>query len=146
MALAGGIGKYEDSSTLTTTGSTLGAGNVAIANSTNWVNSKNAPVATLVLVCAFATAPGAGLGIDLMARLRSMPSGGDSRIPVLGYGGVQLGRFPIDAATVTQRIPIRVRLPNTEDSQNYNFYIRNATDQTISNNWSLYIISRSLGE
>lgn len=125
-----------------TDGSFSASGDVV---SGGWTNDDDAPMASVVLTCAYATAPTASTSVNLYARLMNIDSTNDQITPDANFGHVYLGSFPLNDTTSTQYIPLDVRLPNTYTSQVYEFYIENNAGQTMSAGWTLKITPKTIG-
>lgn len=134
---------------------TAGGGTSAVTNgsfsaaadvvSGGWTNDDDAPLASVVLTCAYATAPTASSAVNLYARLMNIDSTNDAITPDADNTHVYLGSFPLDNTTSTQYIAIDVRLPNTYSSQVYEFYIENDGGQTMSAGWTLKVTPKTYG-
>lgn len=125
-----------------TDGSFSASGDVV---SGGWTNDDDAPMASAVLTCAYATAPTANTSVNLYARLMNIDGTNDAITPDSNNTHVYLGSFPLDDTTSTQYIPLDVRLPNQYTSQVYEFYIENNGGQTISAGWTLKITPKAIG-
>lgn len=110
-----------------------------------WTNDDDAPMAAMVLECAFGTAPDANSTVDLYAQLMNIVSTSDALAPDANNPHVYLGSFPLDDTTSTQFIPLDVRLPNTATSQVYQFYVQNNGGQTMSAGWDLHVTPKTIG-
>lgn len=120
-----------------TDGSYSASGDVV---SGGWTNDDDAPRAAFVLQCQQATV-GAG-SIALYARRMNVQSTNDEPQPDSSFPGELVGAFTLDAGSATSTNMYLVthgRLPNVYTSQNYEFYIRNRTGQTIAAGWVLYV-------
>jgi hypothetical protein len=107
---------------------------------TLWTNDDDAIYASAVLKCAAGTAFTAGDSIALYARLMNVETTNDEPQPDTNFSKHFLGVFIVDAVTATSYYAISdILLPITKASQEYEFYIRNDTAQTISANWQLWI-------
>lgn len=123
-------------------GAFSGAGN---ALSGDWANTDDAPMASMVLSCAFATAPDSGSTVDLYARMMNIDGANDQMEPDADFGHVYLGSFPLNNSTSNQYIAIDIRLPNTQTSQYYQFQIQNNAGQTMSAGWTLKVTPKTIG-
>lgn len=134
---------------------TVGGGTSAVTNTSfsasgdvvsgGWTNDDDAPMASVVLTCAYSVAPTASTTVDLFARLMNIDSTNDAITPDANNPHVYLGSFPLDDTTSTQYIPLDVRLPNTYTSQVYEFYIKNNGGQTMSAGWTLKVTPKTIG-
>lgn len=133
---------------------TAGGGTSSVANNAfsvsgdiqTWTNSEDARQAMMLLTCAFATAPTAGSGINVFARLLNIDSTNDADTPTTNFRHYLIGTFPVKDTTSTQRIPITVFLPNFKTGQEYEFYFQCAnTTNTMSAGWTVYIATKAAG-
>ena len=116
------------------------------ADIATWTNDDDAPLANFVLECQFdTTAPTDDVGsIDLYARVLNIQSTNDPGEPSATNKNYYLGHFPIDW-TIANDVNYfsyiyGARLPNTQTSQQYDFYIHNnATGQQIGVDWNMWI-------
>lgn len=137
---------YGTEDTLTTAGSSTTDGSVTQANSSNWTNDDDAPMASFRAILTFGTAPTAGSSVDLYARLMEIDTTNDEDAPATDWKQHYLGSFVLDNVTTAQyRVIGPVGLPSQETSQQYQFYIENNGGQTLSANWSLYVIPVAYG-
>lgn len=111
----------------------------------NWINDDDAPMAAVVLTCAYATAPTANTAVNLYARLMDINGTNDAITPDANNTHVYLGSFPLDDTTAQQNIPLDVRLPNQYSSQVYQFYLRNNAGQTMAAGWTLKVTPKTIG-
>lgn len=110
-----------------------------------WTNDDDAPMASAVLSVTYATAADANSSIGLYARMLDIDSTNDQDKPDANYPHTFLGAFPLNDVTSAQYIAIDVSLPNTQTSQDYQFYIENNGGQTISAGWTLKITPKTYG-
>ena len=110
-----------------------------------WTNDDDAPRASVILKCAYASAPTANSVVSLYARLINIQSTNDQDAPDANYRHAYLGSFPLNDVTSTQYIALDVTLPNTKTSQEYEFYIENSGGQTMSAGWDLYVTPKTIG-
>ncbi len=112
-----------------------------------WTNDDDAPIATVVGLFTFGTAPTGGATIDLYARLLNIAdTTKDAPVPTTDQPVVYLGAYILDNVTSEQVIAIDVVLPNAKTSQEYEFYIyNNGTGQSLSSGWSLQITPKTYG-
>lgn len=152
MAISTGsaIEFYGTQDTVTAGGGTSSVASAAFSVSGDvvsggWTNDDDAPMASVVLTCAYSVAPTANSSVNLYARLMNIDSTNDQITPDANFGHVYLGSFPLDDTTSTQYIAIDVRLPNTYTSQVYEFYIQNNGGQTMSAAWTLKVTPKTIG-
>lgn len=132
----------------TVTGSTSSVADAAFSvagDISAWTNDDDAPAASVILSCAFATAPDAYSTVSLYGRLINIQSTNDQDTPDANYQHTFLGVFPLNNVTTTQYIAVDVALPNTKTSQEYEFYIENNGGQTMSAGWNLYVTPKTIG-
>lgn len=129
VSVAGGIGPA------------VTATNFGVA-ATPWTNTNNAIAANMVLSANFAAAP-TGY-IELYVKLIGI-SGGDSPQPSATFAGIYCGAFQMETSTSAQNIPLDISLPNAVDDQQYQFSIKNSTDNTLPVNWDLTISDKFIG-
>lgn len=110
-----------------------------------WTNDDDAPMAAVVLTCAFGTAPTANTTVNLYARLMNINGTSDALTPDADNTHVYLGSFLLDDTTAQQNIPLDVRLPNQYSSQVYEFYVENNGVQTMSAGWTLKVTPKTIG-
>ena len=126
--------------------STVAAGAYSVAaDIDDWTNDDDAPEAAAVLHYAAASSPTAGGSVGLYAILKNIDSTNDESVPTASDESAHLlGVFKIPNAT-SSYIAARIRLPNTSTSQVYEFYLKNNTDQTMSNTWTLKVTPVTVG-
>ena len=131
--------------TLAGSGGTVVDGAFAASVAT-FTNSDDAPMAAIILEATFSVAADANSSVNLFAELVDIQGTNDSQSPSSTFSSVYLGSFPLDSSTTSaQYIPIDIRLPNVETSQQYIFSIENNGGQTISSGWDLYITPKTIG-
>lgn len=132
---------------------TLGTSSSAVANNafsvaadlSTWTNDDDAPRATVVLSCTFTVAPTANSVINLYLRLLDIQSTNDQPVPDANFTHVYVGSFPVNDVTTAQYIPIDITLPNSQTSQQYEFYVENKTGQSLPAGWDIYVTPKTYG-
>tara|TARA_R110000772_G_scaffold235182_2_gene346778 strand:- start:3771 stop:4232 length:462 start_codon:yes stop_codon:yes gene_type:complete len=113
---------------------------------TPWTNDDDAPLATMVFIGTWTSAPTANTVVNLYARLLNVAdTTKDQDVPDSNFGHAYLGSFPLNDVTTEQIIAIQIALPNVKSSTEYEFYIENRSGQTIDSGWSLQITPKTLG-
>lgn len=116
------------------------------ADLASWTNDDDAPMATVVGLFTFGTAPSALTPINLYARLLNVAdTTKDTPTPTADQPVIYLGGFILDDVTTEQVIAIDVALPGQQTSQAYEFYIENKSGQSLSAGWSLQITPKTHG-
>ena len=110
-----------------------------------WTNDDDAPFAAFVFSGTFASAATANSSVELFARKLNIDGGTDDEpTPSANNLGGYLGSFPLDNATA-HTVGIVVKLPNTISSQQYEFYIRNSSGQSLNSSWALQVTPVAYG-
>ena len=111
-----------------------------------WDNSDDSPMAVFALGYAAASAPTAGGWVALYATLVDIDdANNDESTPTASDESAHpLGIFRIPNAT-SSHVSLRAVLPNAESSQTYQFFLKNKTDQTMSDTWTLKVKSVTYG-
>ena len=138
---------------------TAGGGTSAVTNTSysasgdvvsgGWTNDDDAPLASFVLKFQYPSGTIVADGVHLYARLNNIDSTNDE--PQTDSGWVQhyLGTFVTDtgqaATTDTYYHLGPIALPMATTSQNYEFYIYNDTDVTMTAGWTLKITPITAG-
>lgn len=130
--------------TITGSGATVVNGAFGAA-ATTWTNDDDAAMASVILSASFTTAPTANTSVSLYLRPLNIQSTNGGDVPDANFGHVYVGSFPLNDVTTQQYIAIDIRLPNTQTSQQYDFYIENNGGQTIDSDWALYITPKTIG-
>lgn len=131
----------DSSSAAVTDGSFSVAGDLA-----TWTNDDDAPLASVVGLFTFGTAPDAGSVINLFCRpMNIVDTTKDQNAPTADQPITFLGAFILDNVTTEQVIAIEVFLPLVVSSQQFEFYIENQAGQTLSSGWSLQITPKTYG-
>jgi len=103
-----------------------------------WTNDDDAPEASVMLHWT-GTSPAAGGSVLLYATLLDIDSTNDEAVPTASDESAHLlGRFKVPVSA-SSYIAERVQLPNSYTSQQYQFFLLNKTNQTMSNTWTLKI-------
>lgn len=87
--------------------------------------------------------PTDGTTIDIFGRKLNVQSTSDTTIPDDANLDQFLGSFTVDGTTATSTAMFLttnwLTLPNHKTSQEYDFYLKNNTGQTISADWNMWI-------
>lgn len=114
-----------------------------------WTNDDDAPDASFTLKFQFPSGTIDTNGIHLFARLLNNSSTVDEPVPSANWAGHWLGIFPTGtgmAATTDYAVVIGpVPLPSKKTSQEYEFYLKNDCNVTISASWALTVTPMALG-
>ena len=138
---------------------TAGGGTSAVTNTSfsasgdvvsgGWTNDDDAPLADFVLKFQYPSGTIVADGIHLYARLINIDSTNDEPQTDSGWSQHYLGTFVTDtgqaATTDTYYSLTNVALPNKETSQEYEFYVENQTDVTMTAGWTLKITPKTMG-
>ena len=113
----------------------------------SWTNTDDAPMAAMIGLFTFGTAPTAGTTIDLFCRLLNIvDTTKDTQTPTDDQPVIYMGSYVLDNVTTEQVLSIDIALPNAKSSQEYEFYIKNnGTGQTLSSGWSLQVMPKTYG-
>jgi len=95
---------------------------------------SNYPAADFVLTCDFAAAVAAGKTVELYRQDLNIDGTSDAPAPSASYAHEFVGAFYIPSA---QSASATYPLPNVPLTQDCQFSIKNATDQSISAGWVL---------
>lgn len=137
---------------------TAGGGTSAVTNTSysasgdvvsgGWTNDDDAPLASFVLKFQYAAGTIAD-NIDLYARLINIDTTNDEPQTDAGWEQHYLGSFVMDtnqaATTDTYYSLTNVALPNKETSQEYEFYVYNNSDVTMTAGWALKVTPMTMG-
>jgi hypothetical protein len=114
-----------------------------------WTNDDDAPQAAFVLTFQYPSGTIDTGGIHLFARLLNTNSTTDEPVPSATWLGHYLGSFPTGtgmAATTNYAVETGpVDLPLMKTSQEYEFYIKNDCNVTISASWTLKVTPMTIG-
>lgn len=137
---------YGTQDTVTSSSSAVTDGSFSVSGDiTTWTNDDDAPGAAVVFEGTYSSAPTAETTVDLYARPMNVQSTNDQDAPDANFLHYYLGSFPLNDVTTAQYCVIRVALPNTKTSQEYDFYIQNNAGQTLSAGWDLYVTPYTVG-
>lgn len=114
-----------------------------------WANADDVELAAAVLKCQFATMPTVG-SIGLYARLLDVQSTNDLAAPASNFPAIFCGSFPINFgagnATNFWTVIHEFAIPIITTAQKIDWYLKNeATAQTISASWQLWITPKAFG-
>lgn len=115
------------------------------ADTSDWTNDDDAPVAAVIFEATYATAPDANSTVSLYAQLMNIVGTDDADAPDTNNLHVHMGNFKLNDVTTRQHVPLDVDLPNTVTSQVYHFFVLNNAGQTLSAGWQLHITPKSPG-
>lgn len=110
-----------------------------------WVNTDDAPMASITGELDWASAPAVNSVVNLYAQLIDSVSTSDGEVPDANHRHVYIGTFPTNDVTTPQFITIDVALPNYKTSSEYQFYIENQTGQTIQSGWDIHVTPKTIG-
>jgi len=139
------IDRFGTQDTVTTgTPASIAGGAFSVAGDVAaWANDENAPLAQFVLHCQWATVTGvANKRVVLYTRLLDIDGANDAVAPSANRKWQPIGAFNVYAASANTDYWFDsglCRLPNASASQKYEFYLENASGQTISSGWVLKI-------
>lgn len=145
------IDKFGTQDTITTgTPASIAGGTFSVAGDVaTWTNDENAPLAQFALRCQWATVTGvANKRVVLYARLLDIDGTDDAIAPSTNRKSQPIAAFNVYAAAAATDYWFDsglCRLPNGKASQPYEFYLENASGQTISAGWGLKITPISQG-
>jgi len=132
---------------------TLGTSSAAVSDAafsiagdlSTWPNDDDAPQAVVIINVNYSVAPDANSSIALFLRPLNIQSTNDQEIPDANFQHTFVGSFPVNDVTTSQFISIIISLPNTETSQDYEFYIQNNTGQSIPAGWDIFVTPKTIG-
>jgi len=132
---------------------TLGTSSSAVADTafsvaadlSTWVNTDDAPMASVTILANFSVAPTANTVLNLYLRMLNVQSTNDNDVPDANFQQTYVGSFPLNDVTTAQYITIDISLPNTKTSQNYEFYVENQSGQSLPAGWDIYVTPISIG-
>ena len=132
--------------TLGTSSATVADAAFSIAGDlSTWTNDDDAPRASVTALIDYAVAPDANSSVNLYLRPLDVQSTNDQEIPDANFTHTYVGSFPVNDVTTNQYITIDISLPNAYTSQQYEFYIKNKTGQTIQAGWDIYVTPKTYG-
>lgn len=119
--------------------SAVSAGSYSVAGDmTAWTNDDDAEKAIIDVALTFGTSPTAGGVVKFY--LRRINLGGvasyDEAVPDDDNQNCYVGSISVDNVTTQQEFAIEVDLLMTQTSQEYEFYLYNGTDQSLSSGWT----------
>jgi hypothetical protein len=121
----------------------------ATADISAWTNSDDVPQAGFVLKAQWATVTGvANKPVNIFARPINIQSTNDPVTTGTNRRATFIGSFNVYAASGATDYffeSSRCDLPNLKSGQEYEFYLENKTGQTISANWTLWIMPITAG-
>lgn len=134
----------QDEVTAASPGSVANDAFSAAADTVDWTNDDDAPLAAAVLKAQFVTTMPTAGSVNLYSQPKAIQSTNDPPEPSANYGREFLGVFAIPfgvAADTDFWVPIPlIALPWLQTSQVLHFFIENAgTGQTIAAGWQLWI-------
>lgn len=132
---------------------TLGTSSAAVADAafsiagdlSTWTNDDDAPQASVTLLANYSVAPDANSSINLYLRPLDIQSTNDQDVPDANFQHTYVGSFPLNDVTTAQYIAIEISLPNTQTSQDYEFYVENQSGQSLPAGWDIYVTPKTLG-
>ena len=146
-----GIDFYGTQDDLASSSASVSDGNFSIASDlAEWTNDDDAPEASFILEASWATETSiAGLTLDLYAQVLNIEGAtNDAKPPSSDNTANFLGVFvvPAEDASDPYFMPLGpVRLPSQKASQEYAFFIKNNSGQTIAAGWTLHVTPISIG-
>ena len=132
---------------------TLGTSSASVADTafsiasdlSTWTNDDDAPMASVTALIDFSVAPDASSYVNLYLRPLNTQSTNDGDVPDANFIHMFVGSFPMNDVTTNQYITLDISLPNYKTSSEYEFYIENATGQTIQAGWDIYVTPKTIG-
>jgi hypothetical protein len=115
------------------------------ADIATWTNDDDTEKATIDISVTFATAPTAGDTIRLYMRKLNINGTNDESTPDDDNQMSYVGSVAIDNVTSAQYFAVEVDLVAVKSSQQYEFYLANNADQTISAGWTASITPIAFG-
>lgn len=114
---------------------TAGSYSVA-ADMTAWTNDDDAEKGILDVALTFGTAPTAGDTVKFYMRKLNINSTNDEAVPNADNQMAYVGSVAVDNVTSAQYFAIEIDLLSQYTSQQYEFYLYNGADQTLSASWT----------
>ena len=147
MALSAGsaIEVFDTTTDVSNTSAAVNATTYSVVGDiTAFTNSDEAALFSAILECKFTTTqPADDDTITLYARPINILTTNDAPVPSAEYRHTYIGDFPIDDATAADTLmylPLAgLKFPNVKANTEFEFYIYNNTDQTITSGWKLHI-------
>jgi hypothetical protein len=144
------IDKFGTQDTVSAGGGTSAVTNTSFSASSDaatWTNDDDAGDAEVTLTFQYPSGTIADY-IALYMRTLNVDGTNDDPQPDSGYKHRYVGTFNMDAnqaATTDQAYTITIPLPNTKTSQEYEFYVENQSDVTMTAGWTLKVTPKSVG-
>lgn len=110
-----------------------------------WTNDDDAPFAAIVFEGDFAAAVDANSVVELYAQMLNVVSTSDEEIPDANNLSGFLGTFGLNDVATAMFKQIVVKLPNGKTSAEYQFFIRNASGQSLDAGWDLHPTPIAIG-
>ncbi len=126
--------------------SSISDGAFSLAADVNtWTNDDDAPRAIVTVMLDYTTAPTADTTIGLYCSLDDVQSTNDEPDVDTNHEDHFLGFFVPDTVTTVHYKAIEVDLLNTSTSQVYTFFLKNNTEQSITD-WDIWVTPKSIGQ
>lgn len=127
-------------------------GNVAVdafsassdVHATPFTDSLDTEKASLVGFFDFGTAPAIGSYVAVYVRPMDIDGTSDQDIPNANYRRTPVGVFAANNLTTSQTSTIQIPLEGSSSGQEFQFYIENKTDKTITD-FSLQVEVKAIG-
>ena len=110
-----------------------------------WTNDDDVREAFVVLLVNYSVAPDANSVINLYLRPLNIQSTNDADIPDANNLQGYVGSFTVNDVTTAQYPWVEIHLPNSYTSQQYEFYLQNATGQTMPAGWDVFVTPKTIG-
>lgn len=139
---------FGSASALGTTPATVADGAMSLTGDlSEWTNTDDAPMASLVLEFDPADTGVANTTVDLYLQQLELVSTSDAEVPdVVNFLHTHVGTFFYNnPGTAVQYAQVTIALPNNKSQAVYNFYIMNNTGQIIADTWDLTITPITVG-
>jgi hypothetical protein len=109
-----------------------------LADITAWTNDDDAEKAVIDLAIAFSTAPTAGELVLLYMRKINFNGTNDEETPSDDVQGAYVGSISVDniGSSTVQYFAVEIDLVAAKSSQEYEFYFKNDTGQSIDAGWT----------
>jgi hypothetical protein len=102
------------------------------ASQTAWTNNDDALYGRIVLSLTYGVAPTAGAVVSVYMRRLNIDGTSDEPTPDDNNQGSWVGSVTVDNVTTAQIKALDCDLKNFDTSQQYEFYLKNGADQTLS--------------
>jgi hypothetical protein len=108
------------------------------SDTTTWTNDDDAEKAVIDLAIAFSTAPTAGELVLLYMRKLNFNGTNDEEVPSDDVQGAYVGSISVDniGSSAVQYFAVEIDLVAVKSSQEYEFYFKNDTGQSIDASWT----------